>query len=166
MSTLLRYVAVFISLFAYSLSFGAGLTGVVVGVADGDTVTLLTDAGQQEKVRLAGIDAPEKSQAFGSLSKRSLSDMAFQKRGSVEWQKRDRYGRIVGKLRIADVDVGLQQVADGLAWHYKAYEREQSASDRKAYGDAETTARSQRIGLWRDPDQIEPWNFRRMKRRQ
>lgn len=104
------------------------LVGKVVAVADGDTVTVLTDEHRQVKVRIAGIDAPEKSQAFGQAAKKAMSDCAFGKQAGVEWKKLDRYRRTIGKLTVDGVDCGLRQIELGLAWHYKAYEREQAAA--------------------------------------
>ena len=120
------------------------ITGRVVGVADGDTVTVLDAEKVQHKIRLAGIDAPEKSQAFGSRSKESLSDLTFDKTVTVETSKRDRYGREVGKILVNGRDVNLVQVERGMAWHYRAYDREQSPDDRKSYDAAEMGARAAR----------------------
>ena len=140
------------------------ITGRVVGVADGDTVTVLDAQKVQHKIRLSGIDAPEKSQPFGNRSKESLSDLAFDKSVTVETDKRDRYGREVGKILVNGRDVNLIQVERGMAWHYKAYEREQSADDRKLYDAAEMGARAARRGLWRDSEPTPPWDYRRAKR--
>jgi endonuclease YncB( thermonuclease family) len=142
----------------------ADVDGMVVGVSDGDTITVLDDARAQRKVRLAGIDAPEKRQAFGNRSKQSLSDCAFGRRAHVEGEKTDRYGRLVGKVVVEGVDCNLRQVEAGLAWHYKQYQREQSPEDRLAYAQAEERARERRAGLWRDEDPQAPWNFRRVRR--
>lgn len=90
--------------------------GVVVGVADGDTITVLDDERQQHKIRLAGIDAPEKKQSFGQKSKASLSSMVFGKSVTVEWTKRDRYRRIIGLVLVDGVDSNLKQVKAGMAW--------------------------------------------------
>lgn len=139
----------------------ATLSGVVVALSDGDTVTVLDDARQQHKVRLAGIDAPEKHQPFGDRAKQALALLAFRKQVTVEWHKQDRYSRLVGVLRVDSVDVGLELVRAGLAWHYVAYEREQSASDRKAYSEGESHARASHLGVWSDPDPTPPWEFRR-----
>lgn len=95
------------------------LNGHVVGVADGDTITVLDITNTQHKIRLAGIDAPEKKQAFGQVSKKSLSDLVFDKQVNIDWTKHDRYGRIVGKVLINGVDANLEQVKRGLAWFYK-----------------------------------------------
>lgn len=115
----------------------------------------------QHKVRLAGIDAPERSQPFGQRSKQSLSDLVFSQWVTVETDKRDRYGRAVGKVLKDGVDTNLEQVKRGMAWHYKAYQREQSASDRVTYAEAEEAAREERVGLWRDAQPVPPWDFRR-----
>ena len=102
-------------------AMAATLVGRVVGVADGDTVTVLDSANQQFKIRLAGIDAPEKRQAFGQRSKQSLSVMVMGRDVRVEYQGRDRYGRIVGKVLVEGMDARLAQVRSGMAWHYKKY---------------------------------------------
>ncbi|UUZ67376.1 thermonuclease family protein [Polaromonas sp. P2-4] len=140
------------------------ITGRVVGVADGDTVTVLDADKVQHKIRLSGIDAPEKKQDFGNSSKESLSDLVFSKAVTVETDKKDRYGREVGKVLVNGVDVNLEQVQRGFAWHYKAYEREQSANDRKLYDFAESEAKTARRGLWRDVHPVPPWEYRKAKR--
>lgn len=145
--------------FAYS----AVLQGEVVGLADGDTITVLDARHKQHKVRLAGIDAPEKRQPFGSRSTESLSAMSFRRQVMVEWTKTDRYGRIIGKVAIGGVDICLEQVKQGMAWHYKTYEREQRPEDREAYAAAEAQARRNRVGLWRDSSPVPPWDFRKVK---
>ena len=118
----------------------------------------------RHKVRLAGIDAPEKGQAFGARSKQSLSDCAFGHRAHVEGAKIDRYGRLVGKIVVDGVDCNLRQIEAGLAWHYKQYQREQSPKDRLVYAEAEETARERRAGLWRDQAPEPPWDYRREQR--
>ncbi len=139
----------------------ATITGRVVAVADGDTVTLLDGNNTQHKIRLAGIDAPEKKQAFGQRSKQSLSDLVFDKQVTVETDKKDKYRREVGKILLpTGQDVNLEQVTRGFAWHYKQYEQEQSANDRKLYDFAEKEARAARRGLWADTDSMPPWEFR------
>lgn len=142
----------------------AQLEGEVVGLSDGDTVTVLDATRTQHKVRLAGIDAPEKSQPFGNRSRQHLADLVFRKQVVVEWSKRDRYGRIVGKVLVSGRDACLAQVTAGLAWHYKAYQREQSPADQVAYATAEEVARSKRTGLWQEPAPIAPWDFRHGRR--
>lgn len=98
------------------LAYAETLTGRVVGIADGDTITVLDTSNQQNRIWLNGIDAPEKKQPFGSRAKQNLSSRAFGKDAQVEWSKLDRYGRIVGKVIVDGQDVGLQQLQAGLAW--------------------------------------------------
>jgi len=139
------------------------ITGRVVGVADGDTITVLDADKVQHKIRLAGIDAPEKKQAFGNRSKESLSALTFDKTVAVETSKRDRYGRQIGKVLVNGRDVNLVQVERGIAWFYRQYQREQSPNDRRLYEAAEDAARAGKRGLWRDADPVPPWEFRRNK---
>jgi len=146
-------------------SLASTMTGLVVGIADGDTLTLLDAERVQHKIRLAGVDAPEKRQAFGDRSKQSLAALVFRKHVVVEWNKHDRYGRVIGRVLIGDEDVCLAQVRVGMAWHYKAYEREQSPADRERYAQAELEARASKRGLWRDPAPTPPWVFRHQARR-
>ena len=108
--------------------------GRVVGVSDGDSITVLDSAKRQHKVRLAGIDAPELKQAFGQASKRSLSALVFGKTVAVETVKRDRYDRQIGKVLVDGRDANLAQIEAGFAWHYKQYAAEQSSIDQKLYG--------------------------------
>ncbi len=139
------------------------LDGRVVEVADGDTLTVLDAQKKQHKIRLLGIDAPEKAQPFGQKSKESLSGLAFQKQVQVRSSKQDRYGRTVGQVFVGNMDVCLEQVKLGMAWHYKTYQREQSPEDRVLYDRAESQAREQRVGLWQDPSPVEPSVFRHKK---
>ncbi len=133
----------------------------VVGVTDGDTVTVLDAGNREEKIRVGGIDAPEKRQAFGEKSKQSLASLVFGKDVRIEWKKRDRYGRIVGQVIVEpSVDAGLAQLRSGLAWHYKKYEGEQSPEDRLSYAKAEDEARASKTGLWSDTAPVPPWEFR------
>lgn len=150
---------------ALSSAWADALTGEVVGLADGDTLTVLTSDRQQVKVRLAGIDAPEKSQSFGTQARQALSAMAFRQKVSITWQKQDRYGRIVGVVMVGRLDVGLELIRLGLAWHYKQYEAEQTPRDRSAYAAAELQARAGHIGLWQDKAPMAPWNFRNSKKK-
>lgn len=132
----------------------------VVGVTDGDTLVVLDGAKIQHKVRLAGIDAPEKRQAFGTRAQQALSAAVLRRMVVLDWHKKDRYGRLVAKVLIEDRDVGLALVKVGLAWHYKEYEREQAPADRAQYAAAESEARNSRAGLWSDFNAVPPWHFR------
>lgn len=137
-------------------------TGKVISIADGDTITVLTD-NTTHKIRLSGIDAPEKSQAFGNQSKQSLANMVFQKTVTVNFNKRDKYNRILGKVLFDDKDINLEQIKRGLAWHYKKYENEQDVEDRSIYANEEYLARVDKKGLWTNPNPIPPWEFRKNK---
>lgn len=138
--------------------------GRVVGVSDGDSVTVIDAKKTQFKIRLAGIDAPEKAQAYGQKAKESLSDLVFGKQVDVEWSKQDRYGRTVGKIMLGGVDINLEQIKRGMAWHYKQYQNEQSEEDRVTYSKFENIARDKKMGLWRDLFPIEPAIFRQKKK--
>lgn len=140
--------------------FAAELNGKVVSVSDGDTVSVLDGEKQVHRVRLAGIDAPERRQAFGARARQGLSSLVFGKSVAVIWKKKDRYGRLVGVVMSNDEDVNLRMLSMGLAWHYKAYEAEQPPAERLQYSEVEEQARSARIGLWSDSRAIPPWEFR------
>jgi endonuclease YncB( thermonuclease family) len=150
--------------FYISSAYGETISGRVVGVADGDTITVLDSTNTQHKIRLSGIDAPEKKQAFGAVSKKSLSDLIYDKEVQVEWHKQDRYGRIVGKVSINGVDVNLEQIKLGMSWFYKKYQNELVLDDRLAYLHAQETAETRKIGLWIDKQPIAPWDFRKQRK--
>jgi endonuclease YncB( thermonuclease family) len=130
------------------------ITGRVVGVADGDTLTILDSSQGLTKIRLHQIDAPEKKQDFGQRSKQSLSDLTYGKQVRVEVFNTDKYGRTVGKILVNGQDVNLEQVKRGMAWVYVKYASE------PAYFAAERTAKAGRVGLWNQPNPIPPWEFR------
>jgi endonuclease YncB( thermonuclease family) len=137
------------------------LYGEVVGISDGDTITVLDADRKTHKIRLAGIDTPESRQPYGLRAKESLSDLTYRKSAQIEWSKADRYGRIVGKVIVGGQDVCLEQIRQGMAWHFKRYENEQPLEDRLAYAKAEEAARAAKNGLWSDPNPIPPWNWRK-----
>lgn len=131
------------------------ITGTVVGVTDGDTITVLDAEKEQHKIRLYGIDAPESNQDYGQRSKQLLSALVYGDSVRVDYDGKDRYGRIVGKVYNGEQYVNAEMIRLGLAWHYKAY------SNDKDLADLETVARSSKIGLWSRPDAVAPWDFRR-----
>ena len=137
--------------------------GMVVGIADGDTLTLLDDGKTPHRIRLDGIDAPERTQGHGQRARQSLADMAQGRRAVAACPKTDRYGRAVCRVTVEGMDVGLEQIRRGLAWHYVKYANEQSPADRLRYAGAEEQARSTRRGLWSAPSAVPPWDFRRDK---
>ena len=135
----------------------------VVKVVDGDTVYALDQGRERHKIRLGGIDAPEHNQAFGNKSTDNLARLIAGKNILVEYVKRDKYGRIIGKLLKGNLDINLQQVKDGFAWHYKHFKRDQSVNDRVLYSSAEIEAKNKRIGLWSSPA-TPPWEFGRKRK--
>ncbi len=157
----IRSVCVFA---AFAIAANAQLTGKVVSVEDGDTVTVLDSEKKQTRVRLAGIDCPESGQDFGQKAKQFLSKIVYGEQVVIVGSKIDRYGRLVGKIIFNGRDVNLDIVAAGLAWHYKEYEREQSVEDRRLYAAAENSARAAKKGLWSMSNAIPPWEFRKGKR--
>ncbi len=144
-------------------SFADQFQGKVIKVTDGDTVNVLTSDNETHKIRLSGIDAPEKKQAFGNESKQALADLIDGKTVSVEYNKLDRYQRVVGKITFNGQDVNLRRIKLGLAWHYKKYEKEQDVEDRSKYANAEYIAQVEKAGLWVDMNSIPPWEFRKKR---
>ena len=135
------------------------VTGKVVGVSDGDTITLLID-GREEKVRLFGIDCPELHQAFGRRAKKFTSRMVFGKTVSLTRAEKDQYGRTLGVITVDGEFLDRALVRTGHAWHYRKY------SSSSVLDSLENEARLHRRGLWADPDAVEPWKFRKRKREQ
>jgi endonuclease YncB( thermonuclease family) len=126
-------------------------------------------------VRLSGIDAPEKKQPYGTRAKQHLSELVFGKVVDVDWEKHDRYDRVVGMVlaplancTAADcaktMDAGLAQLSAGLAWHYKHYAKEQPRAERERYATAEHEAHLNRLGLWAEPHPVPPWEWRHPRR--
>lgn len=130
------------------------ITGKVVAISDGDTITILEPGNKQTRVRLAQIDAPEKRQDFGAASKDSLSWLVFGKAVTVEVETIDKYGRTVGRVLVGGQDMNLEQVKKGMAWVYRQYAKE------AAYFAAEDAAKSAKVGLWSKANPTPPWEFR------
>lgn len=163
MKSLVHLACLASSFFYATLCFSQQLEGRVVGISDGDTVTVLTSEHVQYKVRLAGIDAPEKKQPFGQVSKQNLSKLIYDKVVVVDWAKQDRYQRLVGKILLDGEDVNLEQIKAGLAWHYRKYQKEQVFDDRLKYLHAEEKARADKLGLWQDAEPVPPWDWRKSR---
>lgn len=151
---------------AWALAFAgivdaATLTGKVVAIADGDTLTLLTSDRQQVKVRLAEIDTPERAQPYGTRARQALSDLAFGKQAKVESAEKDRYGRVVGRVHIDGVDVNRALIHQGAAWVYRQYNRDKSLLA------VEADARTAKRGLWSLPEaeRVAPWDWRKGTKR-
>jgi endonuclease YncB( thermonuclease family) len=134
------------------------LTGKVVAISDGDTLTILDDSKTQHKIRLAGIDAPEKGQAFGNKAREALGDKVFQLSVRVEVIDVDRYKREVGRIYLGDRFINMDMVRDGFAWRYIQYDKPGE------FTVAEADARERRRGLWADPNPTPPWEWRKMRR--
>ena len=148
-------------LFAFMplILFAQVLTGRVVKIADGDTFTLLVNGNEQVKIRLDGIDAPEKGQAYGNKAKEYLSGMILGEPVTVNVKSKDRYGRSIGKVSTPTIsDVNLEMIRAGYAWLYRDYNND------KTYTAAENQARKNMRGLWQDKNPIRPQDFRKMKR--
>lgn len=148
----------FASSWARSFEQVEEIAGVVVGVADGDTLTVYNGQAQL-RIRLAEIDAPEKDQPFGHRAKQSLSQMCFKRKAVVEVRGRDRYGRVIGRVSCDGVDANAMQVSRGLAWVYESY-----ASDRLLFA-FQRAARNSGVGLWADSSPVAPWEWRKASRR-
>jgi endonuclease YncB( thermonuclease family) len=136
------------------------LEGVVVKVQDGDTITVLDSQNQQHKIRLSDIDAPETKQAFGERAKQYISSLVFQKRVTVEDKGKDMYGRTIGRVFVNNIDVNEDMVFQGLAIHYKRYSKDPKIAA------AEQNAKTNKRGLWIDPNAIPPEQFRRDQKHQ
>jgi endonuclease YncB( thermonuclease family) len=147
------------------------ITGVVVKVRDGDTVQMLTDAGQHIEVRLNGVDAPEtthgsvRGQPYGEQARFSLAQLAARRRATLQQTTMDRYGRHVGLLALhtpqGAIDAGWWQLQSGYAWIYERYLGELPLTMRLRYRQAYSQARAERRGLWIDARPTPPWDWRR-----
>ena len=155
-----------------SVSAQADVYGRVVAVTDGDTIKVLDATNTQHRVRLTGIDAPERNQGFGNVSRKYLADIVAGKLVYVQSHKKDYYGRILGKVWVQPegcldceftVDANLAVLDAGLAWWYRKYAREQSPEDQTAYEEAETRSQQAKRGLWSDSQAVPPWDWRRKR---
>ncbi|MDP2152228.1 MAG: thermonuclease family protein [Methylotenera sp.] len=160
MTTKIIHKILFSLILSFSaLAHGETINGRVVGISDGDTLTVLDASNTQFKIRLAAIDAPEKAQPFGQHGKQQLSDFCYGKSASVKVVSVDRYGRTVGDIDCAGINANQAMVQSGLAWVYRKYD--------KGYGHLyalEEEARKSRRGLWADSNPIAPWDWRKAKR--
>ena len=166
-----KYIAVL--LLTFSGSAFADINGKVVAVTDGDTIKVLDSNNVQYKVRLTGIDAPEKSQPFGNASRNHLASMVAGKNVRIESSKTDRYGRVLGKVWVQPsdcpscgktLDANHAQILSGMAWWYRYYAKDQSPEDRGRYESAENEAKGRRLGLWSESNAIPPWAWRKGQR--
>jgi endonuclease YncB( thermonuclease family) len=129
-------------------------TGKVVGVADGDTITVLYNK-QQHKIRFQHIDCPESTQAFGAKAKQALSEKVFGKTVTVKWKEMDRYKRILGDVYLGQRWINVEMVQNGMAWHYKFFSKDATVAA------AEVKARAAKLGIWSQANPTPPWDFRK-----
>jgi endonuclease YncB( thermonuclease family) len=131
------------------------LSGTVIGVVDGDTLTIVDAQKRRYRVRLGQVDAPESKQAFGIKSARSLYGLCFRKTAQVEWQTKDQYNRRIGQVTCEGIDANAAQVRRGMAWVSP-----QSTQPGSSLYELEAYARVRGIGLWSDPSPVPPWDWR------
>ncbi|MFH1495074.1 MAG: thermonuclease family protein [Pseudomonadota bacterium] len=134
---------------------GDVIVGKVVGVSDGDTLTVLDGSNRRYKIRLSAIDAPEKNQPFGMRSKQALSSLCFGKDARVTPLKEDRYGRTVADVDCGGKNVNEEQIRTGMAWVYRKY-----ANGYGVLYTLEDVARTGQQGLWIDQNPMPPWEWR------
>jgi endonuclease YncB( thermonuclease family) len=142
------------------MGIAAALACIVIGIADGDTLTARCDMPEGKAnitVRVAEIDAPEKGQAWGSRSRQHLAAVCHERPAVVRPQVTDRYGRTVARVECDGTDASVEQVRAGLAWVFDRYVRDQSL-----YA-VQDEARDERRGLWADREPMPPWEWRRAR---
>jgi micrococcal nuclease len=137
------------------------LRGKVVGISDGDTVKVLVANQHLIRVRIAFLDSPEKHQAFGDRARRAMSELIFSREVELRPHAIDRYGRLVAQVFVNGADAGLEMIRQGYAWCYERYLPEAGPDIQTSYRRAQDEARAKRLGLWSDPNPLEPWLFRR-----
>ena len=158
---MLAALALLFLLSTYVLPEQPPLHGRCVGVADGDTIRVLSGDNQQIRVRFAFIDAPEKGQPFGQLAKQAMSELVFGKDVKLRPHAVYRCGRLVAVVSRGNTDAGLELLKAGLCWVYEKYVSQAPLELQASYRAAEALARSDQIGLWQDPDPIPPWEWRK-----
>ena len=141
------------------------ITGKVIGISDGDTITILNDKQEQIKIRLTGIDCPEKSQAFGNRAKITLSNKVFSQNVKVETRDKDKYGRTLGIVKVGDEDINEYMISQGVAWHFKKYANTQPLEEANRYAKAQELASQNKRGLWIQDNPMPPWEFRDQQRK-
>ena len=149
----------------------ADFTAKVQRVVDGDTVHVEDETGKKFKVRLTGIDAPEKNQSYGLASTYHLRELLLNKVVFLKSKPRkgmpysvDRYKRVLAKIILDGRDINLSQVISGYAWHFKRYQKQQSSTDRGLYSQAELHAKKNNLGLWGEKKPIAPWKWRKIRK--
>jgi micrococcal nuclease len=156
--TLIIALVLTVPVFATAAKPHYEITGKVVSIADGDTLTILDGDKTQHRIRLAGIDAHETGQPFGTKARQALGGKVSGQTVRVEVIDVDRYKREVGRIFLGERFVNIEMVRDGFAWRYTQYDKPGE------FTAAENDAREHRRGLWADPNPVPPWEWRRAKR--
>ena len=172
MKSIIFFTNAFVIIIILSIcSVRADFTAKVQRVVDGDTVHVVNKAGKKFKVRLTGIDAPEKNQPYGLAATYKLTEILINKLVLLKSKPNngkpytiDRYKRVLAKIILDGKDINLSQVLTGYAWHFKRYQKQQSPSDRELYSEAEIDAKKNELGLWEEKNPIAPWKWRKMKK--
>jgi micrococcal nuclease len=149
----MRILSLLFTLFLFP-SLCHTLTGKVISVADGDTITILDSGKRQHKIRLYGIDCPESRQAFGKAAKKLTSRLTYKKTATVTEYDTDRYGRTVGVVQVGGVNVNEEIIRAGYAWQYRKYCKASFCDD---WLKVEGKARNAKAGLWGDSEAVPPW---------
>src|SRR6516162_2877799 len=151
-----RLLPILLLVFAFP-ACAADYSARVIGIADGDTITVLTADKTQHRIRLWGIDAPETGQDFGSRAEQAASALAFGKQVTIRPRDTDRYGRTVAEVILPDGrSMNRDMVRQGMAWWFKRYAPHDAELAR-----LEAAAKAARIGLWSQPNPAPPWQWRR-----
>ncbi len=172
MKSIIFFTNAFVIIFTLNInSVRADFTAKVQRVVDGDTVHVIDKAGKKFKVRLTGIDAPEKNQPYGLAATYKLTEILINKLVLLKSKPNngkpytiDRYKRVLAKIILDGRDINLSQVLRGYAWHFKRYQKQQSPSDRELYSEAEIDAKKNELGLWGEKNPIAPWKWRKIKK--
>ena len=172
MKSIIFFTYAFVITFTLSIyCVRADFTAKVQRVVDGDTIHVVNKAGKKFKVRLTGIDAPEKNQPYGLASTYKLNEilinkwvLLISKPNNGNLYSIDRYNRILAKVIYDGRDINLLQVSRGYAWHFKRYQKQQSSLDRESYSRAEIDAKKNELGLWGEKNPIAPWKWRKIKK--
>jgi micrococcal nuclease len=134
--------------------FANTFTAKVIGITDGDSITVLTDKKQQVKIRLEGIDCPELRQDFGNRAKQTTSGLCFKKNVRVKKTGTDRYGRMLAYVYVDNLCVNRELIKLGMAWQYKQYNKDPTLAK------LEAKARKAKVGLWAQKNPEAPWEWR------
>ena len=172
MKSIIFFTNAFVIIFTLNINYlRADFTAKVQRVVDGDTVHVIDKAGKKFKVRLTGIDAPEKNQPYGLAATYKLTEILINKLVLLKSKPNngkpytiDRYKRVLAKIILDGRDINLSQVLRGYAWHFKRYQKQQSPSDRELYSEAEIDAKKNELGLWGEKNPIAPWKWRKINK--